>query len=199
MASLEDFTRNAVRQMSTGEAPIRDTPTDGPEGRHDPYLGFERPQPQPADLDLVEAEVEPEEGEERFSDGSELGDYIGDRVAMAGWGSRVPMVKAEDLATLEDEMAAQDAAEPLATSARGFVELAYEHADEIAAEFGLSPQEYLASFTGMSEAAWTEATGLPPEARPSFRDLGREGQLDSLANALERDTERLKARGGHFE
>lgn len=137
MSDLERLTRDAVRQFSGGEAPIRDTP-DERGGWTDPYLGStawrRAAEEQAAAGQTPEADAD-EEPTERLSDGSEIGDTAGDAVASwaaAGWG-RQPMVTATELEAADEPMA----------SPGDFAAAAYANADQIREDYNMSPREYL--------------------------------------------------------
>lgn len=165
---LANAVRAAVRQMSGGEAPARDTPDDRAyDPRDNTLLGW--PQPEPTEPDPVEADAE--EPEERLStDGSELGNLIGRAGAdwaAAGWGPRTP-VAAEDLEQTEGED----------DSAASFTSRVEANADTIKAEFGMSPREYIERWSRADPQDWSD-TGMPADAQPVAAEQYVAGVLEA--------------------
>jgi hypothetical protein len=90
---------------------------------------------------------------------------------------------------------------PMPQTGQQFAAMARASAAEIRAEFDMTPEEYLAALARASAPEWrriANASGIPFEAKPSYREIGPGGQIALLKADLEEDMKRTKARGGHW-
>jgi hypothetical protein len=197
---LRDFANKTARKIGYG-APLPDAEDAafaleaaerfGPSPSLTPaeIARYRPPEPElPAEM---EADAASEEMVPEWDTSTPLASAASD--AVRSW-QRAPMEKL-DL----DAEAGEPAETPFATTPRGFIDAALAAQDEIAAEYGLSPEEYVTAFAALSQEEFAAATGLPPEAQPGRRDLGRSGQALLDAETWRSHVAKLRAQGRHFE